>query len=502
MRRTIAGLSKRCGCPSRVWAKCAHPWHFAFCHGKDERGRKIQYRFALNKAAGKPVDYTMSRTEAEGFRDRLRDDIRAGRLNPDGSPRQLEAAAAGQTLTLDNVSDRYLDGYARVPPRGPHAIAQFEIHMRMLCSAIVQGSSPVASRLGGRPFTSVTRADLDGVFAGRVAAIAEAQAAAERVRKLEAENASLPKDAHVEIPRELRRAASLAGRSSKGGLVALNRFKARVRHFFNWAVAQGYRDDTPYKRHGVNVIRLNSRVEGARTRRLTADEERRLLAAASNHLRALVIAALSTGCRLGELLSLQWKQIHFDSSGQPRVFLLPASKTKTHQARILPIGARLRAMLEMRRTDSDGDPFGPDDYVFGNEVGERIAWISWEWRRACAKAGLVDLHFHDLRREFACRLLESRAELHDVRDFLGHANITTTSTYLRSTPLRLAHALSLLEADESRLFPTPFPHQADRQPEDGSHESVELLDLEEDEVVSREGVEPSTNRLRVCCSAN
>ena len=59
----------------------------------------------------------------------------------------------------------------------------------------------------------------------------------------------------------------------------------------------------------------------------------------------------------------------------------------------------------------------------------------------CEQAGIVDLHFHDLRREFACRLLESRAELHDVRDFLGHTNITTTSRYLRSTTLRLERAL-------------------------------------------------------------
>jgi integrase len=107
--------------------------------------------------------------------------------------------------------------------------------------------------------------------------------------------------------------------------------------------------------------------------------------------------------------------------------------------------------------------------VFGNDVGERITWISWEWRRACAKAGLVDLHFHDLRREFACRLLESRAELHDVRDFLGHANITTTSRYLRSTPLRLERALSPLEANESRLFPTRFPHSANQPGEGGSN---------------------------------
>ena len=49
-------------------------------------------------------------------------------------------------------------------------------------------------------------------------------------------------------------------------------------------------------------------------------------------------------------------------------------------------------------------------------------------------------------REFACRLVESRADLHDVRDFLGHANITTTSWYVRSTPVRLAQALERMEA--------------------------------------------------------
>ena len=46
----------------------------------------------------------------------------------------------------------------------------------------------------------------------------------------------------------------------------------------------------------------------------------------------------------------------------------------------------------------------------------------------------------------ACRLLESSADLHDVRDCLGHANITTTSRYVRSTPVRLAQALERMEA--------------------------------------------------------
>ena len=71
--------------------------------------------------------------------------------------------------------------------------------------------------------------------------------------------------------------------------------------------------------------------------------------------------------------------------------------------------------------------------------------IKTAWWNTCRRAGIEDLHFHDLRCEFACRLLESSADLHDVQDFLGHANITPTSRYLRSTPVRLAQALERME---------------------------------------------------------
>lgn len=83
---------------------------------------------------------------------------------------------------------------------------------------------------------------------------------------------------------------------------------------------------------------------------------------------------------------------------------------------VVPIGQRLRAVLEMLRTDPDGDPLPPDPFVFGDEVGGRVASIKTAWHAACREAGIVDRRFHDLRCEFACRLLESRAELHDVRD--------------------------------------------------------------------------------------
>jgi integrase len=104
----------------------------------------------------------------------------------------------------------------------------------------------------------------------------------------------------------------------------------------------------------------------------------------------------------------------------------------------------------MRRDGPDGQPLPLSARVFGNEVGEPVTSVRESWERTCAAADISGLHFHDLRREFACRLLESSADLHDVRDFLGHANITTTSTYLASTPVRLARALD-------RLDPEPPP---------------------------------------------
>lgn len=239
-----------------------------------------------------------------------------------------------------------------------------------------------------------------------------------------------------------------------------NRFRSRhprLRHLFNWAIAENITDVSPFKRGDVPVVKLDHRAETERTRRLQpgqhgrngcADrpgEEERLLQHASPHLRSLAVAALSTGCRRGELLSLQWQQIRRDENGIARWIVLPASKTKTREERVIPVSAALRAVLEMRRTDPRGNELPPSAHVFGLPTGEPVKSIKTAWGATCRRAGIVDLRFHDLRREFACRLLESSADLHDVRDFLGHANITTTSRYLRSRPGRLAKALERLE---------------------------------------------------------
>jgi integrase len=222
---------------------------------------------------------------------------------------------------------------------------------------------------------------------------------------------------------------------------------------------------------------------------------------------------------VGELLTLQWQDVQIDSTGRFRALMLRAGKTKTGTMRVVPVGQRLAAVLEMLRTDPQGEELPSDAFVFGDEIGQSISSVKTAWRSACVGADITDLHLHDLRREFACRLLESRAELYDVRDFLGHANITTTSRYLRSTTLRLERALTLLEQHEeqqaranrasqrkkdSRKSATLVPHGRKSAPGADDPPDADTIDLIEDVVVSparlREDASARSGlHLRVAC---
>lgn len=115
----------------------------------------------------------------------------------------------------------------------------------------------------------------------------------------------------------------------------------------------------------------------------------------------------------------------------------------------------------MRRLDPSGKALPPTAYVFGNEVGEEVKTIRVPWDLLVAKAGIADLHFHDLPREFGCRLLEAGASLSSVRDFLGHANVTTTNGYLSTSPIHLQDAMRKLE--DSRRIRTPFAQNSDTE---------------------------------------
>ena len=106
----------------------------------------------------------------------------------------------------------------------------------------------------------------------------------------------------------------------------------------------------------------------------------------------------------------------------------------------------------MRQHAPNGSAFCSEAFVFGSEAGEQVSSVKTAWRGTCRRAGIGDLQIRDLRREFGSRLRESGASDHDVRDFLGHANITTTSRYLASTPPRLEQTLANMESDERCTF--------------------------------------------------
>ncbi len=423
MRHQRDGLRKRCTCGRRTWAKCIHPWHLAFQHD----GR--EYRFSLDviaKARGERPPTT--KKDAEAWRDRLRGEIRAGTFGGAATAIPTETR-----LTLGDVVKEYRARYVHVPTRRATAAEQFETHLNMLIRATVPAANGQTIVLKDKAIDAITKADVEAI---RMARRAELAAAAEAMVTRAAGGQADPALRKVRRP------------GAKGGEVGINRLLARLRHVLNWAIAEGYVNETPFKRQGVTVVKLEHRAEGNRERRLRPGEEAALLEHATPLLRAIIIASLATGCRSDELLTLRWSQIRRNAKGEPIEIYLPASLTKTNEARILPIGAKLRAVLAMRELDPDGQRLPETAHVFGNEVGEPVKSTRNAWEKTCAKAGISGLNIHDLRREFACRLLESRSSLHDVKDFLGHANITTTSTYLKSTPVRLASALDRMEATQ------------------------------------------------------
>ncbi|MEQ1871183.1 MAG: site-specific integrase [Vicinamibacterales bacterium] len=220
-----------------------------------------------------------------------------------------------------------------------------------------------------------------------------------------------------------------------GGGPTANRLHAYLRSLWRWAIAKGYTETTPFSRAGFPTLRM--RPEHARERRLMDDEGARLLEACGLHLRDVVTAALESGCRKQELLSLQWSQVHWDRNE----LWLPGTKTKTKRPRRIPISEALHTVLLRRRHRSTGQPYEMTDYVFGHADGSRVWDIKTAWNASCRRAGITGLHFHDLRHEAGSRKLEAGYPMHAVSLWLGHSTLTTTARYLNADIGQL-HALN------------------------------------------------------------
>lgn len=398
-RHRNKNLRKVCACARRSWAKCPHPWHVNI----QWQGQNV--RKSLDRLVGRPI---RSRTEAEAEFDAFKVRLRAGAVTAG----RVSPAAV---FTLREMLDRYQRDYLSRLPSARNTRIQIDTMVRVLLPH--EGG---ARAFGAWPVNLVTEATLWAYKTAR-----------------EVKTAVLAKDG-----RPTRRAI--------GGTVTVNRDIQLLRRAFNWATAALPAEiaSTPFPAGRPPKGLIGGEV--ARSRRLESSEAERLLAACGTSLRPLVEAALETGCRLGELLGLQWRDVSLRES-KPEI-RLPGSKTKTRTARTVPISARLRPILEMRRHGADGFAHAPDAYVFGHvETGERITTIKTGWRLALKRAGIVDLHFHDLRREAASRWLDAGIPLNSVSKILGHTTTEQTATYLACVLNAEHDAIAEYDAHRRRL---------------------------------------------------
>ena len=145
----------------------------------------------------------------------------------------------------------------------------------------------------------------------------------------------------------------------------------------------------------------------ARERRLSGDELLALIKASSHtrnpHIIPIILFALETGMRRGEILSLEWQNIDFEK----RIAFLPL--TKNGACREVPLSSKAANILEEQRINKYPVPFPTNDNAF------RLAWDKLKKR-----AAITDLKFHDLRHEAISRFFEAGLSLVEVATISGH----------------------------------------------------------------------------------
>ena len=187
----------------------------------------------------------------------------------------------------------------------------------------------------------------------------------------------------------------------------LNRDIAVLRRVFYWALEQGLIATNPL-----------ARVQMVRERRIkkpvvSIAHEDALLKVAKQHLKALIIAAIDTGMRRGELFQQVWEDVDLDRG----MLFVTRSKTAEGDGREIPLTTRLLALLKDKAKQLNQQPSGPVFTFQGHPIGD----LKRSWATAQRDAELpLRYRFHDLRHTFATRLMEAGV-VQDIRmALMGH----------------------------------------------------------------------------------
>ncbi len=239
------------------------------------------------------------------------------------------------------------------------------------------------------------------------------------------------------------------------GPATVVRYMAALSHMFTVAVNEwGWLESNPMRkvskprepRGRVRFLSDDSmgpdgkKVDGERSRLLKACKESN-----NPHLHTIVVLALSTGMRQGEILNLRWPDVDLNNG---RVIL---HETKNGERRVVPLLGRALDLLKakdkarrdekVRRIDTD--------LLFPGRNPKKPVFIRAPWLEAVKAAGIEDLKFHDLRHSAASYMLMSGASLGEIAELLGHKTLQMVKRY---SHLSEPHAASVVARMNVRIF--------------------------------------------------
>lgn len=163
----------------------------------------------------------------------------------------------------------------------------------------------------------------------------------------------------------------------------------------------------------------------------------------AKHLEIIILTALNTGMRKGEILNPKWSNVDFKNRA------IVVEGTKNGEIRKIAMNKKLTQTLEGAKKVSKGE------YVFSKN-GKRHRDVKTGWRTALEKAGIEDFTFHGLRHTFGSRMGMAGVDLRTIQELMGHKHIKMTMRYSHPTAEHKRRAVEIFD----KMFPSNFTTQA------------------------------------------
>lgn len=278
-------------------------------------------------------------------------------------------------------------------------------------------------------------------------------------------------DKFMDLPLEdltIRRVEQWRTRAQKQGLAAstINRTVNCLRGVLTRAVAWNYLPSHPLE--GLKPLKVD---KAPKVRYLSDDEEDRLYAALEardqriktqrangnrhraargypllpdlakyafgDRLTPMVILSLKTGLRRGELFDLKKSDVDLDSG----LLTIRGEDSKSGHTRHIPLSPKTQKVVSNWLKQHLGD----SKLMFPADGGERLDNIRTSWGSVLKAAEIANFRWHDIRHDFASKLVMRGVPLNTVRELCGHADMNTTLRYAHLAPHHKAEAVAVLD---------------------------------------------------------